>query len=308
MLTPQGYARGIRQDGGAARRVLLSPVDGSEIASIGSAVPDAVAMLAWARDVGGPALRAMGFHDRARMIKSLAQYLDDRKEALYALNPLTGATRRDGAIDIDGGIGTMRVIASKARREMPDGQVYVDGDIEQLSRSGSFVGQHICLPMTGVAVHINAFNFPVWGMLEKLAPTLIAGMPAIVKPATQTCFLTEACFRMIIESGILPDGAVQLVIGGVGDMLDHLDVQDVASFTGSAATANALRVHPNLIRNSVRFHAEQDSLNATILGEDVVPDSAAFDRFVKEVAAEMTVKAGQKCTAIRRTIVPDVAI
>ena len=304
MLRPASYAVSKWIEPGADARPVIGPVTGTQIAEAGGAALDVQAMLDWARDVGGPALRAMTFHERAKMIKALALYLMERKEALYAINPLTGATRRDGAVDIEGGIGTMMVIASKGRREMPDGHVYVDGGIEGLSRSGGFVGQHIAVPLQGVAVHINAFNFPIWGMLEKLAPTLLAGVPAIVKPATQTSYLTEACFRMIIESGILPAGAVQLVVGGVGDMLDRLGAQDAVAFTGSADKALMLRQNPNLMRNSVRFHSEQDSLNATILGPDVAPGSAAFDQFIKEAGNEITVKAGQKCTAIRRIIVP----
>lgn len=304
MLRPASYAMARWVGPGADARAVHGPVTGEQIAEAGGAALDVQGMLDWARGTGGPALRAMTFHERAKMIKAVALYLGERKEELYALNPLTGATRRDGAIDIDGGIGTMMVIASKGRREMPDGHVYVDGEVEGLSRGGSFLGQHIAVPLQGVAVHINAFNFPVWGMLEKLAPTLLAGMPAIVKPATQTSYLTEACFRMIVESGLLPDGAVQLVIGGVGDMLDRLGPQDAVAFTGSADTALHLRSNAHLLRNSVRFHAEQDSLNATILGPDVTPGSAAFDQFIKEAASEITVKAGQKCTAIRRMIVP----
>ncbi|MEX0283196.1 MAG: phenylacetic acid degradation bifunctional protein PaaZ [Paracoccaceae bacterium] len=305
MLRPASYAMAQWIEPGAEARAIHGPVTGEQIALAGGAPLDVQGMLDWARGTGGPALRAMGFHDRARMVKAVATYLNERKEELYALNPLTGATRRDGAVDIDGGIGTMFVFASKGRREMPDGNVYVDGGIEGLSRSGSFIGQHIAVPMQGVAVHINAFNFPVWGMLEKLAPTLLAGMPAIIKPATQTCYLTEACFRMIVESGILPEGAVQLVIGGTGDMLDRLGAQDVVAFTGSADTALHLRSNPALMRNSVRFHSEQDSLNATILGPDVAVGTPAFDQFIKEAANEITTKAGQKCTAIRRIIVPD---
>ncbi|WP_050927981.1 phenylacetic acid degradation bifunctional protein PaaZ [Aestuariivita boseongensis] len=305
MLRPASYAVSKWIEPGADARAVIGPVTGQPIAEAGGAALDVQAMLDWARDVGGPALRAMTFHERAKMIKALALYIKDRKEELYALNPLTGATRRDGAVDIEGGIGTMLVIASKGRREMPDGHVYVDGDVEGLSRGGTFLGQHIAVPLQGVAVHINAFNFPVWGMLEKLAPTLLAGVPAIVKPATQTSYLTEACFRMIIDSGLLPDGAVQLVVGGVGDMLDRLGPQDAVAFTGSADTALMLRQNPGLMRNSVRFHSEQDSLNATILGPDVAPGSAAFDQFIREAGNEITVKAGQKCTAIRRIIVPE---
>ncbi len=305
MLRPASYAMAQWIEPGEDARAVYGPVTGDKIAVAGGAPLDVQGMLDWARNTGGPALREMGFHDRARLVKAIGTYLNGRKEELYALNPLTGATRRDGAVDIDGGIGTMFAIASKGRREMPDGKVYVDGDIEGLSRGGSFIGQHIAVPLQGVAVHINAFNFPIWGMLEKLAPTLLAGVPAIVKPATQTSYLTEACFRMIIESGILPPGAVQLVVGGVADMLDHLGAQDVVAFTGSADTALHLRANPKLMRNSVRFHSEQDSLNATILGPDVVAGTPAFDQFIKEAANEITTKAGQKCTAIRRIIVPD---
>ena len=305
MLRPASYAAAQWIAPGDHARAINGPVTGKVIAEAGGAPLDIQAMLDWARLTGGPALRAMTFHERARMIKAVGQYIAARKEELYALNPLTGATRRDGAVDIEGGIGTMMVISGKGRREMPDGYVYVDGTPEGLSKDGSFLGQHICVPLQGVAVHINAFNFPVWGMLEKLAPTLLAGMPAIVKPATQTCYLTEACFRMIIESGLVPEGAVQLVVGGVGDMLDRLTAQDVVSFTGSADTALKLRATPALMRNSVRFHSEQDSLNATILGPDAVAGTPEFDAFIKEAANEMTTKAGQKCTAIRRIIVPE---
>lgn len=308
MLRPASYANNQWIAPGAQARAVYGPVTGKQIAQAGGAPLDVQAMLDWARTVGGPKLRSMTFHERAKVVKALALYIGERKEQLYAINPLTGATRRDGAVDIDGGIGTMMVMASKGRQNLPDGHVYVDGEVEQLSRGGQFLGQHIAVPMQGVAVHINAFNFPVWGMLEKLAPTLLAGMPAIVKPATQTCYLTEACFRMIIESGLLPDGAVQLVIGGVGDMLDRLGPQDVVSFTGSAETALQLRSNPLLLRQSVRFHAEQDSLNATILGADVTVGSASFDQFIKEAANEITTKAGQKCTAVRRIIVPQTSL
>jgi len=305
MLSPSSYACGHWVAPGPDAATLLSPVTGAPVAYAGGAALGVVAMADHARKVGGPALRAMGFHDRARMLKALGQYLDARKEELYMLNPLTGATRKDGWIDIDGGIVTLLGIASKGRREMPDGQVYVDGGTEQLSRKGTFLGQHIAVPLRGVAVHINAFNFPVWGMLEKLAPTLLAGVPAIVKPATQTSFLAEACLRMIIDSGLLPEGAVQLIVGGTGDLLDHLGPQDVVSFTGSAATALKLRANQNLLRHSTRFVAEQDSLNASILGPDAAPGTPEFDLFIKQAAQEIIVKAGQKCTAIRRIIVPD---
>jgi oxepin-CoA hydrolase/3-oxo-5,6-dehydrosuberyl-CoA semialdehyde dehydrogenase len=227
-----------------------------------------------------------------------------RKEELYELSFQTGATRKDGWIDIEGGAGTLFSFSSKGRRELPDAHVLMDGALEPLSKSGTFVGQHIYTSLRGAAVHINAFNFPVWGMLEKLAPTLLAGVPAIVKPASATSYLTEAAFRVMIESGLLPNGAVQLIVGGVGDLFDHLQGQDVVSFTGSASTAYKLRTHPAVMRESVRFIAEQDSLNASILGPDAAPGTPEFDLFVKEVATEMTVKAGQKCTAIRRAIAP----
>ncbi len=308
MLTPQSFACGRWIGPGADARTIHSPVTGAVIAQAGGAPLDFAAMRDFAVTRGGPALREMTFHQRARMLKALAQYIGGRKEELYALNPLTGATRKDGGVDIEGGIITMSVIASKGRREMPDGHVYVDGAVEQVSRQGTFLAQHIAVPLQGVAVHINAFNFPVWGMLEKLAPTLLAGVPAIVKPATQTCYLTEACFRMILESGLLPDGAVQLVIGSTGDLLDRLGPQDVVSFTGSAETALTLRANPALMRNSTRFMAEQDSLNASILGPDVTPDTPEFELFVKQAATEITVKAGQKCTAIRRIIVPQAQV
>lgn len=292
----------------SSARDIADAVTGETIARAGRAQVDAAVMIDHALNVGAPALRALTFHDRARMLKALALYLQERKQVLYDLSFSTGATQKDHLIDVDGGIGTMLVIASKGRREMPDGHVYLDGGVEQLSRKGSFVGQHVCTPLQGVAVHINAFNFPVWGMLEKLAPTLLAGMPAIVKPATTTCYVTEACVRLMLESGILPNGTLQLVTGGLGDLLDHLGPQDVVSFTGSADTALGLRRAPNLLRNSVRFTAEQDSLNASILGPDAVAGTPEFDLFVKEVHREMTAKAGQKCTAIRRIIAPDAQV
>ena len=304
MLDVPSFACGAWVAPGPNARPIESAITGNMIgrAGDGRLVPDD--MLRWARNTGGPALRAMTIHQRAEMLKALAKHLDASKQALYDLSFDTGATAKDHLIDVDGGIGTMFVYASKGRREMNDGYVYLDGPAESLSRDGSFQGTHICTPLQGVAVHINAFNFPVWGMLEKLAPTLLAGVPAIVKPATATCQVTQAAMRLMLESGLLPDGAVQMVSGGLGDMLDHLGPQDVVSFTGSAATGLHLRSHPNLLRNAVRFTAEQDSLNAAILGPDAGPASAEFDLFIKETIREMTVKAGQKCTAMRRLIVP----
>jgi oxepin-CoA hydrolase/3-oxo-5,6-dehydrosuberyl-CoA semialdehyde dehydrogenase len=283
---------------------LTSAIDGAPVATAGSGGLDFGAMLKHAREVGGPTLRKMTFHERARMLKALGQAIMARKEELYELNYLTGATRKDGWIDIEGGAGTLFSFSSKGRRDLPDARVLMDGALEPLSKSGTFIGQHIYTPLQGAALHINAFNFPVWGMLEKLAPTLLAGMPAIVKPASATSYLTEAAFRVMIESGVLPTGAVQLIVGGVGDLFDHLGGQDVVSFTGSASTALKLRTHPTVMGKSVRFIAEQDSLNASVLGPDAAPGTPEFDLFVREVAIEMTVKAGQKCTAIRRALAP----
>lgn len=304
MLQVQSYATAEWISAGRNAVDIHDPATGALIARAGDCGLDFQAMLDHARNTGGPALRAMGFHDRARLLKRLSQYLDSRKDELYALNPLTGATRRDGWVDIDGGIGTMGLIASEGRREMPDGDVYLDGGVEHLSRQGTLLGQHICTPLQGVGVQINAFNFPVWGMLEKMAPALLAGVPVIVKPATQTCYLTAACFRMIIDSGLLPTGAVQLICGSTGDLLDRLGAQDVVAFTGSADTAAMLRANPNLLRHSTRFSAEADSLNAAILGPDAVTGTPEFDLFIKEAVAEITTKAGQKCTAMRRLILP----
>ena len=298
------YALDNWQPGGGQLAELVSAIDGAPVATTGSGGLDFSGMLSHAREVGGPALRKMTFHERARMLKALGQAIMARKEELYELNYLTGATRKDGWIDIEGGAGTLFSFSSKGRRELPDAHVLLDGQLEPLSKAGSFVGQHIYTSLQGAAVHINAFNFPVWGMLEKLAPTLLAGVPAIVKPASATAYLTEAAFRVMIESGVLPTGAVQLIVGGVGDLFDHLNGQDVVSFTGSASTALKLRTHPNVMRESVKFIAEQDSLNASLLGPDAAPGTPEFDLFVREVAIEMTVKAGQKCTAIRRAMAP----
>ncbi|KHA50529.1 phenylacetic acid degradation bifunctional protein PaaZ [Sulfitobacter geojensis] len=308
MLDVQSFAAGQWLPSGAGARNIASAITGDVIAQAGSDTLDVQAMLGYARGVGGPALRKLTFHDRARMLKAIALYLMERKQVLYDLSYDTGATLSDHKIDVDGGIGTMMVFASKGRREMPDGHVFLDGPPEQLGRTGAFMGRHICTPLQGVAVHINAFNFPVWGMLEKLAPTLLAGVPAIVKPATATSYVTEACVRMMLESGLLPKGALQLVSGGLGDMLDHLDCQDAVAFTGSADTALMLRSNPKLMEHSVRFASEQDSLNASVLGPDAVAGTPEFDLFVKEVQREMTAKAGQKCTAIRRIMVPEAQI
>jgi oxepin-CoA hydrolase/3-oxo-5,6-dehydrosuberyl-CoA semialdehyde dehydrogenase len=308
MLDVQSYAAGQWIAPGSGARNIASAITGDVIAQAGNDALDVQAMLGFGRDIGGPALRQMTFHDRARMLKALALHLREHRQALYDLSYDTGATLSDHKVDVDGGIGTMLVFASKGRREMPDGQVYLDGAPEQLGRDGQFMGRHICTPLQGVAVHINAFNFPVWGMLEKLAPTLLAGVAAIVKPATATCYVTEACVRIMLNSNILPKGALQLVSGGLGCMLDHLDCQDAVAFTGSAQTALKLRSTPMLLENSVRFTAEQDSLNASVLGPDAEPNTPEFDLFLKEVHREITAKAGQKCTAIRRIMVPETQI
>ncbi len=283
---------------------IASAVSGEIIAEASADDVNFEAMCEHARTVGGKALRALTFHQRAEMLKALAKYLNERRDALYQLSFQTGATMRDSQIDIDGGIATMFVFSSKGRRELPNAHTLLDGNVEALSRGGSFIGHHIYTPLKGVAVHINAFNFPVWGMLEKLAPSILAGMPVIVKPATDTAYLTHACFQMMIESNILPKGAIQLVVGRPKEMLDHLTCQDVVAFTGSADTADMLGSNANLRKNATRFTAETDSLNASILGPDATNGTPEFDLFIREVAREMTIKAGQKCTAIRRAIVP----
>jgi oxepin-CoA hydrolase/3-oxo-5,6-dehydrosuberyl-CoA semialdehyde dehydrogenase len=281
-----------------------SAITGETIATTGSEGLDFSAMLDHARRVGGPALRRLTFHERAHMLKALGQAIMARKEELYELNYQTGATRSDGWIDIEGGAGTLFSFSSKGRRELPNGRVLLDGAMEPLSKGGTFVGQHVWTSLQGVAIHINAFNFPVWGMLEKLAPTILAGVPAIVKPASATGYLAEAAFRIMIEAEILPPGSLQLIMGGVGDLFDHLTLQDVVSFTGSADTAMKLQTHRVFARESVRFIAERDSLNASVLGPDAGPGTPEFDQFVREIAREMTAKAGQKCTAIRRAFAP----
>jgi oxepin-CoA hydrolase/3-oxo-5,6-dehydrosuberyl-CoA semialdehyde dehydrogenase len=303
-LTLLNYARDQWVQGAGQLADVPSAVNGELVASTGSSGLDFKAMLDHARGVGGPALRRLTFHQRAHMLKALGQAIMARKEELYELNYATGATRSDGWIDIEGGAGTLFSFSSKGRRELPNQRVLVDGQMEQLSKGGTFVGQHVWTSLQGVAVHINAFNFPVWGMLEKLAPTILAGVPAIVKPASSTGYLAEAAFRIMIEADILPPGALQLIMGGVGDLFDHLTLQDVVSFTGSAQTAMKLQTHRIFARESVRFIAERDSLNASVLGPDAAPGTPEFDLFVKEIFREMTAKAGQKCTAIRRAIAP----
>ena len=279
-------------------------INGERIGQVSSTGLDFADMLNHGRQQGGVALRAMTIHDRANMLKALAQHLLDKKEHFYQVSAMTGATRADSWVDIEGGIGTVFAYSGIARRELPNETFAVEGDVERLSARGSFLGRHILTAKHGVSLHINAFNFPCWGMLEKITPSLIAGVPAIVKPATVSAYLTEAMVKEIIASGILPEGALQLICGRTGDILEHLNEQDCVTFTGSASTGRMLKSHANILANSIPFNMEADSLNCSILGADAGPGSAEFDLFVKAVAQEMTVKAGQKCTAIRRAIVP----
>ncbi len=283
---------------------LKDAVTGEEVARISTTGIDLGAALEYGRRVGGPALRALTFHQRAVMLKALGLHLREHRDELYALSARTGATRVDSQIDVDGGIGVLLSYASKGKRELPNDTILVEGAVEPLSKGGTFVGQHICTPLTGIAVQINAFNFPMWGPLEKLAPAFLAGVPSLIKPAPQTAYLTARLVELIVESGILPEGTVQFVCGDAHDLLDHVTGQDLVAFTGSAATAQRLRTHPAVVAHAVRFNAEADSLNCSILGPDAGPGTAEFDLFVKQLVSEMTVKAGQKCTAIRRALVP----
>ncbi len=301
--TLQSYVGG-RWQGQQAASALRSAVNGTTVAHTHAEALDFAEAVEHARRKGLPALMAMDFQERAQRLKALAKYLMEHKEQLYAVSAHTGATKVDSWIDIDGGAGTLFAYAGIGSNELPSGNLVHEGPAFALGKKGGFSGTHVLVPRGGVAVHINAFNFPVWGLLEKFAPSFLAGMPCIGKPASATSYLTEVAMRLIVQSGILPEGSLQLVIGSTGDLLERLNGADVVTFTGSADTAARLRVHPNLIRHSVPFNAEADSLNCAILGPDVSPDDEEFALFVKEVAREMTVKAGQKCTAIRRAIVP----
>ncbi|HEY2042056.1 MAG TPA: phenylacetic acid degradation bifunctional protein PaaZ, partial [Jatrophihabitans sp.] len=284
---------------------LFDAVTGEQIDTISSAGIDMRAVAEHGRTVGGPALRELTFHQRAALLKALGLYLREHREELYALSARTGATLFDSKFDIDGGIGVLLSYGSKGRRELPNDTVLTDGPVEQLGKGGQFLGQHIYTPLRGVAVQVNAFNFPVWGPLEKFAPAFLAGVPSVVKPASATGYLTARLVGLIIESGLLPEGTLQLICGGVGDLFDHLTDQDLLSFTGSASTAQRLRTHPTVVARSVRFNAEADSLNMSVLGPDATPGTPEFDLYVKQLVTEMTVKAGQKCTAIRRALVPE---
>ncbi|MBX3088216.1 MAG: phenylacetic acid degradation bifunctional protein PaaZ [Cryobacterium sp.] len=283
---------------------ILDASTGEQVAAVNASGANLQTAIEHARTIGQASLGALTFHERALKLKELAQYLNGRREELYEVSAKTGATRGDSMIDIDGGIGVLFTFGSKGRRELPNSNIIVDGAAEVLSKDGSFIGQHIYTRLPGVAVQINAFNFPVWGMLEKFASAFLAGVPTIVKPATPTVYLAETAVRAMIESGLLPAGSLQLVSGSARDLLDHLDYRDLVGFTGSASTANSLRAHPNVVHGGVRFTAETDSLNAAILGPDALVGTPEFDAYVKSLVTEMTAKAGQKCTSIRRAIVP----
>jgi oxepin-CoA hydrolase/3-oxo-5,6-dehydrosuberyl-CoA semialdehyde dehydrogenase len=303
MTKLENYSKGSWVRGDGDGQPLYNAVTGQEIAVATSKGLDFKGMLDYARNTGNPALRKMTFHERGNMLKALALHLRNHLEGFYAISYKTGATKVDSWIDIEGGIGNLFANAS-LRRKFPDETFCIDGESHSLGKANTFMGTHILVPKEGVAVHINAFNFPVWGMLEKIAVNLLAGMPAIVKPATVTSYLTEAVVREIIASKILPEGALQLICGSAGDLLDHVGSQDVVSFTGSAATGLLLKSNPNILKENVPFNMEADSLNCIVLGNDVTVDKPEWDIFIKEVRKEMTVKAGQKCTAIRRIFVP----
>ena len=299
----ENYALGNWVSGNGNETVLHNAITGAEIGTVSSGL-DFSSMMEYARDIGSPALRKLTFQQRGLMLKKLALHLHKVKSKFYPISFQTGATKIDSWIDIEGGIGNLFANAS-LRRQFPDQYFHVEGSAAPLSRNGTFIGHHILVPKQGVAIHINAFNFPIWGMLEKIAVNLMAGVPAIVKAATLTSFLTESIVREIIASDILPKGSLQLICGSARGILDHVDSEDVVTFTGSADTGKMLKSHQRLIEKAVPFNMEADSLNCSVLGEDAVPGTPEFDIFIKEVQKEMTVKAGQKCTAVRRVIVPE---
>ncbi|MGE5521171.1 MAG: aldehyde dehydrogenase family protein, partial [Candidatus Dadabacteria bacterium] len=300
----ENYITGKWINGDGEGQKLYDAVTGDTIAYASTLGIDFASALQYGREIGNPSLRKLSFHERGRMLKALATYLLERKEKFYSISYHSGATKADSWIDIEGGIGNLFSNAS-LRRRFPGLPYCTDGDPVNLSKSGSFIGHHIMVPKEGVAVHINAYNFPVWGMLEKCAVNWLAGLPAIVKPATITSYITQAVVKEIIESGILPEGALQLLCGSAGDLLEHVNSQDVVTFTGSKSTGLKLKSQKRILEESVPFTMETDSLNAIVLGEDVKPGSPEWDIFTKEVRKEMTVKAGQKCTAIRRIFVPN---
>ncbi len=304
MIKLDNYITGKWIEGDGDGQILYNAVNGESIANATTQGLDFAAMLEYGRTVGSPTLRKMTFQERGRMLRALALHLTEKKEIFYSISYKTGATRADSWVDIEGGIGNLFSNAS-LRRKLPDEIFCLDGEGIGLSKGGSFMGQHILVPKEGVAIHINAFNFPVWGMLEKIAVNLLAGVAAIVKPASVTCYLTQAVVKEIINSKILPEGSLQLLCGAVGDLLDHVTSQDVITFTGSASTGLKLKAHPTILNENVPFNLEADSLNCIVLGEDVTPEKPEWDIFIKEVRKEMTAKAGQKCTAIRRIFVPE---
>jgi oxepin-CoA hydrolase / 3-oxo-5,6-dehydrosuberyl-CoA semialdehyde dehydrogenase len=300
----ENYITGRWIEGDGEGQPLYNAFTGKQIFHASTKGLDFAAILDYARTTGNPALRRMTFPERGRMLRALALHLREHLEKFYRVSFLTGATRADSWIDLEGGIGNLFSYAS-LRRKFPDETFCLDGEGMNLGKAGTFMGQHLLVPKEGVAVHINAFNFPVWGMLEKIAVNLLAGVPAVVKPATVTSFLTEAVTREIVASGILPPGALQVICGSAGDLLDHVGPQDVVTFTGSATTGQQLKAHPRILQENTPFNMEADSLNCLVLGEDVEPGMPEWDLFVKELRREMTVKAGQKCTAVRRIFVPD---
>ena len=300
----RSYVAGSWQTPAAEGKPIYDAVTGDEIVRVSSDGIDMAGALAYGRSAGGPSLRELTFHQRAALLKSLGSLLREHREELYALSARTGATLADSKFDVDGGIGVLLSYASRAKRELPNDTVLVEGAAEPLGRGGQFLGQHILTSRRGVAVQINAFNFPVWGPLEKLAPAFLAGVPSLIKPASQTAYLTARMVELMVDSGLLPTGAVQLVCGSAGDLLDYVTEQDLVSFTGSAATARELRAHPTVVSCATRFNAEADSLNCSILGPDAGPGTPEFDLYVQQLVTETTVKAGQKCTAIRRALVP----
>ena len=288
---------------GDSPQILLDAVHGFEVAQADNSNVDVAAAFVYGRTVGSAGLRKLTFQERGRMLKALALHLMAEKDKFYPISAHTGATRSDSWVDIEGGIGTLFAYAS-LRKQLPDLPYLVDGDPVMLSKGGTFIAQHIAVPKRGVALHINAFNFPVWGMLEKVAVNWLAGVPTIVKPATITSYLTHAVVKSIHDSKILPDGAIQLMCGSGRGLLDHVDSQDVVTFTGSATTGRMLRAHENIIRESVPFNMESDSLNALVLAPTAVEGSPEFDLFIRELRREMTIKCGQRCTAVRRAMVP----
>jgi oxepin-CoA hydrolase/3-oxo-5,6-dehydrosuberyl-CoA semialdehyde dehydrogenase len=304
MKNYENYALGKWTKGDGEGTPLYNAITAEEIGRASSKGLDFSEMMSYARKVGGAKLRKMTFQQRGLMLKALALHLHSIKNKFYALSAQTGATKVDSWIDIEGGIGNIFANAS-LRKNFPDQPYHVDGDMAPLSKNGTFIGHHIMMPREGVAIHINAFNFPIWGMLEKIAVNLMAGVPAIVKPATITCYLTEMMVREIVDSEILPEGSLQLICGSARGIIDHVETGDIVTFTGSATTGKMLKSNPRLIEKTVSFNMEADSLNCSVLGEDAIPGTAEFDLFIKEVQREMTVKAGQKCTAVRRIIVPE---